>query len=91
MTSAECKDLASRPRAPWVRVLAGLVAMALLAAPGAGMCGVLLETFGASRAVYEIFYMWFWMTVLAVFLCSLAGAALWAAVRLGEIATGLAR
>jgi hypothetical protein len=87
--TAKCERLTPHAHAPWVRALAGLVALGLIAAPTAGMFGVLLASLGASRATYEIFYIWFWMTALVVFLISLAGVALWAVVRLSEIALAL--
>jgi hypothetical protein len=87
--TAKCERLTPHVRAPWVRALAGLVALALISAPVAGLFGLLLTALGASRATYEIFYVWFWMTTLIVFLGSLAGAALWAIVGLAEIALAL--
>lgn len=88
MKPAHCEHPLRREHAPPVRVVAGLVALALLSAPAAGVMGLVLDELGAPRAVFEIFYMWFWLTVLVVLLGALAGVTLWAIVRLSAIALG---
>lgn len=91
MKHAECERLADRSHAPPVRALAGLVALALLSAPVAGVTGLVLDELRVDRSVCEFFYMWFWLTVMVVLLASLAAVALWAIVRLGAIAAGYPR
>jgi hypothetical protein len=88
MKHARCEHPLGREHAPPVRAIAGLVALALLSAPAAGVAGLVLDELDAPRAVFELFYLWFWLTVLVVLLGALAGVTLWAIVRLSAIALG---
>lgn len=88
MKHARCEHPLRGDHAPLVRAVAGLVALALLSAPAAGVTGLVLDSLGAPRTIFEVFYMWFWLTALVVFLGALAGVTLWTIVRLSAIALG---